>query len=77
MKFLIILLTFGLIYYSHGKELITTSYFYYRRSNIYELENGTVHIFFILFYGLIFFLILEIMEKVNVLVYLLPIKIKV
>ena len=42
MKFLIILLTFGLIYYSHGKELITTSYSTIEEEK-YELENGTVH----------------------------------
>ena len=42
MKFLIILLTFGLIYYSHSKELITTSYSTIEEEK-YELENGTVH----------------------------------
>ena len=42
MKFLIILLTFGLIYYSHGKELITTSYSTIEEEK-YQLENGTVH----------------------------------
>lgn len=42
MKFLIILLTFGLIYYSHGKELITTSYSTIEEEK-YELENGTVN----------------------------------
>ena len=42
MKFLILLLTFGLIYYSHGKELITTSYSTIEEEK-YELENGTVH----------------------------------
>ena len=42
MKFLIILLTFGLINYSHGKELITTSYSTIEEEK-YELENGTVH----------------------------------
>ena len=42
MKLLIILLTFGLIYYSHGKELITTSYSTIEEEK-YELGNGTVH----------------------------------
>ena len=42
MKCLIILLTFGLIYYSHSKELITTSYSTIEEEK-YELENGTVH----------------------------------
>ena len=42
MKFFIIFLTFGLIYYSHGKELITTSYSTIEEEK-YELENGTVH----------------------------------
>ena len=34
--------TFGLIYYSHGKELITTSYSTVEEEK-YELDNGTVH----------------------------------
>ena len=42
MKFLIIQLTFSLIYYSHSKELITTSYSTIEEEK-YELENGTVH----------------------------------
>ena len=42
MKFLIILFTFGLIYCSYGKELITTSYSTVEEEK-YELDNGTVH----------------------------------
>ena len=42
MKFLIILFTFSLIYYSYGKELITTSYSTVEEEK-YELDNGTVH----------------------------------
>ena len=42
MKFLIILLTLGFINYSHGKELITTSYAKAEEEK-YELGNGTVH----------------------------------
>ena len=42
MKISIIFLTFSLIYYSHAKELITTSYSTTAEEK-YELGNGTVH----------------------------------
>ena len=42
MKFLIILLTCSLIYFSHAKELITTTYSIAEEEK-YKLGNGTVH----------------------------------
>ena len=42
MKFLIILLSFSLIYHVQAKELITTSYSTIVEEK-YELDNGTVH----------------------------------